>query len=136
AIDARGRVWFGCQFRGSTNLSPQLVGYATLDGAITLIELPTDTLLDLRNYVGSVAASADGATIAVSSPQGDLLLAIDAEAQRPVLVQTLRNGCGLAPDGAGFVASSGEGALIGIAGSAEPRRQFDFAFDNHMLRVG
>jgi hypothetical protein len=41
----------------------------------------------------------------------------------------------LAPDGTGFVASSGEGELIGIAGSAEARRQFDFMFDNHMLRV-
>jgi hypothetical protein len=136
AIDARGRVWFGCQFRGSANQSPQLVGYATQDGAIKLIELPDETLLDLRNYVGSVAASADGATIAVSSPQGDLLVAIDAEGQRPVLVEALRNGCGLAPDGAGFVASSGEGALIGIAGAARTSQKFDFAFDNHMLRVG
>ncbi|MEO8684857.1 MAG: DUF1513 domain-containing protein [Devosia sp.] len=135
AIDGRGRVWFGCQFRG-TDKSPQLVGYATLDGEIKLIELPGDTLLDLRNYVGSVAASADGSTIAVSSPEGDLLVAIDVEGRRPVLVETLRNGCGLAPDGAGFVASSGEGELIGIAGSPEARRQFDFMFDNHMLRVG
>jgi hypothetical protein len=136
AIDARGRVWFGCQFRGSASASPQLVGYATMDGEIKLIELPSDTLLDLRNYVGSVAASADGSTIAVSSPEGDLLVAIDAEGKRPVLVETLRNGCGLASDGTGFVASSGEGELIGIAGSGEARRQFDFSFDNHMLRVG
>ncbi|WP_375452521.1 DUF1513 domain-containing protein [uncultured Devosia sp.] len=135
AIDARGRVWFGCQFRGSPNENPQLVGYATLDGEIRLVELPGDTLLDLRNYVGSVAASADGATIAVSSPEGDLLVAIDAEGQRPVVIQALRNGCGLAPDRTGFVASSGEGELIGIAGSGEARKQFDFMFDNHMQRV-
>lgn len=135
AIDARARVWFGCQYRGAPADSPQLVGYATLDGEITLVELPADTLRDLRNYVGSVAASADGKTIAVSSPEGDLLVAIDAEGGRPVLVETLANGCGLAPDGAGFVASSGDGALVGMAGAARDPQRFDFQFDNHMLRV-
>ncbi|UXN75241.1 DUF1513 domain-containing protein [Devosia sp. A8/3-2] len=44
AIDARSRVWFGCQYRGAPSDSPQLVGYATADGEIRLIELPLDTL--------------------------------------------------------------------------------------------
>ena len=136
AVDARGRAWFGCQFKGAPSQSPQLVGYASMDGAIELIELPEDTLVDLRNYVGSVAASADGKTIAVSSPEGNLLVAIDVEARRPQLVQTLRSGCGLAADGRGFVASSGLGALIGMAGAERDAKSFDFQFDNHMLRVG
>ena len=86
-----------------------------MDGEIRLIELPPGTLADLRNYVGSVAASADGKTVAVSSPEGDLLVAVD---------------------GAGFVATSGEGEMIGIAGAEREARRFDFRFDNHMLRVG
>ena len=135
AIDSRGRVWFGCQYRGPAGDRPQLVGHATMDGAISLIELPPGTLADLRNYVGSVAVSADGNTVAVSSPEGDLLVAIDAEGRRPVLVDTLRNGCGLAADGNGFVATSGEGQMIGIAGAERSARSFDFLFDNHMLRV-
>lgn len=135
AIDGHGRVWFGCQYKGAPSESPQLVGYATLDGDIRLIELPGDTLRDLRNYVGSVAASADGGMIAVSSPEGDLLVAIDAEAGRPALVETLRNGCGLAADGAGFVATSGLGEMIGIAGAERDKQMFEFQFDNHMLRV-
>ncbi|MGV8856550.1 MAG: DUF1513 domain-containing protein [Devosia sp.] len=136
AIDGRGRVWFGCQFKGAPSQSPQLVGYASMDGVIELIELPPDTLGALRNYVGSVAASADGKAIAVSSPEGNLLLAIDVEARRPKLVQTLRSGCGLAADGAGFVASSGLGEMIGIGGAERTPQAFDFQFDNHMLRVG
>ena len=136
AIDGRGRVWFGCQFRGAPSQSPQLVGYASLDGKIELIELPPETLADLRNYVGSVATSADGNTIAVSSPQGDRLVAIDVEGRRPVLVETLRDGCGLAPDGTGFVASSGLGQLIGLAGAERATTMYDFKFDNHLLRVG
>lgn len=136
AIDGRGRVWFGCQYKGAPADSPQLVGYATMDGEISLVELPPGTLADLRNYVGSVAASADGNTVAVSSPEGDLLVAIDVEGKRPVLVETLRNGCGLAADGTGFVATSGEGQMIGIAGAQRERQSFDFLFDNHVLRVG
>lgn len=136
AIDQRDRVWFGCQYKGAPSESPQLVGYATLDGEIKLIELPTDTLRDLRNYVGSVAASADGSRVAVSSPEGDLLVAIDTEGKRPVLVEAMRNGCGLAADGTGFVATSGLGEMIGIAGAEREQQKFDFLFDNHMLRVG
>ncbi|KQX40251.1 hypothetical protein ASD04_06350 [Devosia sp. Root436] len=136
AIDARSRVWFGCQYKGAPGESPQLVGYATMDGEIRLVDLPPGTLADLRNYVGSVAASADGSMVAVSSPEGDLLVAIDTEGKRPVLVETLRNGCGLAADGAGFVATSGDGAMIGIAGAERERRTFGFLFDNHVLRMG
>lgn len=136
AIDIRGRVWFGCQYKGAPSASPQLVGYATRDGDIQLVELPPDTLRDLRNYVGSVAVSADGETIAISSPEGNLLVAIDVAGGKPVLVETLRSGCGLAADNAGFVATSGLGDMIGIAGAERQARKFDFAFDNHMLRVG
>lgn len=135
AIDARSRVWFGCQYKGAPSQSPQLVGYASMDGVIKLINLPNDTLRDLRNYVGSVAASADGNTIAISSPEGDLLVAIDADAGQPRLVQTLRSGCGLAADGAGFVASSGMGELIGVGENERAPQHYDFQFDNHMLRV-
>ncbi|KKB75824.1 hypothetical protein VW35_18820 [Devosia soli] len=135
AVDARNRVWFGCQYKGAPSDTPQLVGYATMDGEIRLIELPPGTLSDLRNYVGSVAASIDGGCIAVSSPEGDLLVAIDTDGKRPVLVETLRNGCGLAADQAGFVATSGKGEMIGMAGAERPAQKFEFLFDNHMLRL-
>ena len=136
AIDGRSRVWFGCQYKGAPTDTPQLVGYATMDGEIQLIELPSETLVDLRNYVGSVAASLAGDLVAISSPQGDLLVTIDTQGQRPVLVENLRNGCGLAPDTTGFVASSGTGELIGLGNETRSPQQFDFLFDNHMLRVG
>lgn len=132
AVDARGRVWFGCQFRGDTAMSPQLVGYATLDGEIRLIELPEGTLRDLRNYVGSLASSADGSQIAVSSPEGDTILAIDAMGTKPASILTLKSGCGIAPDRQGFVASSGLGATTGFAGSEAGAQSFDFGFDNHL----
>lgn len=132
AFDAKGRVWFGCQFRGPSTRRPQLVGYATREGEIRLIELPEEVLGGLSNYVGSVTASRDGSRVAVSSPEGNTVLAIDAESATPVASLNLADGCGLAPDGAGFLASSGQGALTGFAGAAAQDLRFDFKFDNHL----
>lgn len=136
AFDALGRVWFGCQFRGAPETRPQLVGYATREGEIRLVELPEDTLGTLRNYVGSVAASRDGGLIAVSSPEGNSVLAIDARSASPVATLALDNGCGIAPEGTGFLASSGKGRLAGFAAAPVEARQFDFKFDNHLRRLG
>ena len=134
AVDVSNRVWFGCQFRGAEG-APQLVGYATLDGDIRLIELPDDALRNLRNYVGSVARSAGGDLIAVSSPEGDTILAIDAATARPVFSAPLKDGCGIAPDGGGFLASSGLGDIAGLGGSTAAPHRFDFGFDNHLRRL-
>ncbi len=136
ALDAQGRVWFGCQFRGAAETLPQLVGYATREGDIRLIELPGDTLASLQNYVGSVAASRDGTLVAVTSPEGDSIVAIDSATGRVAARRGLENGCGIAPDGAGFIASSGEGELIGFAGSPAPAQRLDLRFDNHLRRFG
>lgn len=132
AIDKRNRVWFGCQFRGTDGRLPQLVGYASMDGEIRLIELPPDVLADLKNYVGAVAASSDGETIGITAPQGNTLIAIDATQARVTAFDTLRSVCGMAPDGPGFVASGGFGEWQGIAGSPVAKNKFEFGFDNHL----
>ena len=136
AFDRQGRVWFGCQFRGEASDRPQLVGYATREGEIRLIELPEGTLGDLRNYVGSVAASSDGAIIGVSSPEGNTILALDAATGGVIGALSMRNGCGIAGDGAGLLASSGDGELGGLAGSKAKRVSVPVLFDNHLRRVG
>ncbi len=132
AFDHQGRVWFGCQFRGPAVDRPQLVGYATRDGEIRLIELPRATLTELRNYIGSVAASADGGLIGVSSPEGNTILAIDPDTATVVASLGLESGCGIAPDSVGLLASSGMGALDGLAGSPAPLTTFELNFDNHL----
>lgn len=136
AFDRDGRVWFGCQFRGADSERPQLVGYATREGEIRLIDLPEETLGSLRNYVGSLAASRDGSLVAVSSPQGNTILALEAATARLVATTQLDDGCGIAPDGSGFLASSGQGELLGFAGSTAPRRTLGFSFDNHLRVFG
>lgn len=134
AIDARSRVWFGCQYRGQAEDAPQLVGYATRDGDIRLIELPDDALGRLRNYVGSVAMASGGDVVAVSSPEGGTILAIDTTTASVVQSLALENGCGIAPGGPGFIASSGNGRLAALGGTGLDLT-LDFGFDNHLRRL-
>jgi uncharacterized protein len=136
AVDASNRLWFGCQFRGPGDARPQLIGYATPDGDIRLIELPSDALGDLANYVGGLAVSADRETIAVSSPVGGTVLTIDTRSAAPGTRLRFAHTCGVAPDRTGFVAGNGLGQLQGLAGSNQPRRQFDFLFDEHLRSIG
>jgi hypothetical protein len=132
AVDAQNRIWFGCQFRGDKTQAPQLVGYATLDGDIRLIELPSDALGDLRNYVGGLAISADRRRLAVSSPVGGSILVLDTGTARPASQKLLAHTCGVATDATGFIATNGVGQWEGLDGSAVPVRQFDFQFDEHL----
>lgn len=134
-VDAQNRIWFGCQFRGPDHDRPQLVGYATLEGDIRLIELPDDSLDRLRNYVGGLAISGDLATVAVSSPVGGTILCIDAASAVPVSTTLLRSTCGVAPDNSGFIASNGLGQLRGLDGSPVQEQQFGFQFDEHLRRL-
>src|SRR3569833_973578 len=115
-VDAQNRIWFGCQFRGREGM-PQLIGYATLDGDIRLIELPLDALVGLRNYVGGLAISSDLETIAVSSPVGGTILCIDAKSATPISQTMLESTCGVAPDATGFIATNGLGLWVGLEGS-------------------
>lgn len=136
ALDSAGRVWFGCQFLGPGNEHPQLVGVATREGGIDLVPLPQDHLGRLRNFIGSLASSADKDRIAVSSPEGGAVLVIDAGTRDVVASIDLIGGGGIAPAGAGFLASSGRGTLARVhAGKQAPVTEPDFTFDSHLRAV-
>ncbi|MBE7184255.1 MAG: DUF1513 domain-containing protein [Methylobacterium mesophilicum] len=133
-LDANGTIWFGCQHRGPLTERPALVGRASRGKDLDLIELPEDALFGLRNYVGSVAANRKAGTVAVSSPQGNSWLEIDAATGRLKAQRTVTEVCGLAPDHDGFLATTGMGAVLKPEG--DEARLPDYAWDNHVLRIG
>ncbi|RFC64522.1 DUF1513 domain-containing protein [Fulvimarina endophytica] len=139
AIDGASQVWFGCQYEGPAADLPQLVGFATPDAGMTLADLPREGLTGLSNYVGSVAASRDGARIALASPRGGRLLVLDARDGRLLQSRAMADGCGLAPASSGFLATSGEGAILtpgrasGFGEGAGTRAPCHF--DNHVLSL-
>ena len=132
--DQADTVWFGCQYRGPATDSPALVGRAARGKQLELLEMPQDVLAGFRNYIGSVAANAAMGTVAVTSPEGNSLAVLDAASGRVVATRSLVEVCGLAPDGAGFMAKTGAGEIVGGAGGT--RSEPDYVWDNHMLRIG
>ncbi|MBZ9985531.1 DUF1513 domain-containing protein [Mesorhizobium sp. BH1-1-5] len=132
-LDRAGTVWFGCQYRGPGTDRPALVGRAARGKELELLEMPQDVLSRFRNYIGSVAANAGTGTVAVTSPEGNSLAVLDAASGRVVATQSLIEVCGLAPDGAGFMATTGAGEIVGGAGAT--RSEPDYVWDNHMLRI-
>jgi uncharacterized protein len=132
-IDTRGTVWFGCQYEGPTTDRPLLVGKARIDTGLQLLEMTENALGGLRNYVGSVAANPSVGTIAVTSPQGNSLVIIDAATGAVLSSRALKEVCGIAPDGSAFMATTGTGEVIDCAGNAATVP--DYVWDNHLLRI-
>lgn len=142
AVDAAGAVWFGCQYEGPPTDLPPLAGRLTADGTTEMFALPGALRARTRNYVGSVATSRDGDLVAFSAPRGGLIFAFDSATGRFAGTTRLADGCGIAATaGAGMLATSGEGAVIGLDftkgdGSATPMAREDVAFDNHLTLIG
>jgi len=136
AVDRQGAVWFGCQWEGDPVEHPPLIGRTRGDAAPTLIELPQRTLFRARNYVGAVAASRDGQTIAASCPRGGAILTFDAATGRLLGETTLRDCSGVAGSQDGFIATSGEGRVVHLSNTgAHDLSASDFKYDNHIRRL-
>lgn len=137
--DARGLVWFGAQWEGSPSETPQLIGSAGPDRELRLIAPLLQQNRDLKGYIGSMAVSADGRIIAASAPKAGHVVYVDTETGNVVGQSTLKDVCGIAPEGAqDFAATSGFGVLRHETAQAhiisETELQ-DIAFDNHLRRL-
>jgi hypothetical protein len=131
--DETGAVWFGCQHEGPASERPALVGRAVRGKELELIEMPADVLSGFRNYIGSVAANRDAGTVAVTSPQGNSFAVIEAASARLVAVEHLTEVCGVAPDHAGFMVTTGTGTIVAPSGTSCD--DANHVWDNHVLRI-
>ena len=125
-----GTIWFGGQYEGPETDAVPLVGTHKPGGEFELIDAPPRLYASLSQYVGSVAASADGARIATTSPRGSRLLVWDVRRRTVIEDRTIADVCGVAPRGQGFLASDGAGTLHHA--SATLRQMPGFAWDNHI----
>ncbi len=139
AADGRGVVWFGGQWQGAVDESPELVGRASLDAPLRLLEPAYPLGAALAGYIGSVAVSGDGRVLAASAPRAGRTIYIDAERARVIGETHLADGCGLAGlSKSEFALSSGMGVLqtdmpdhTHLTTASFPGR----AFDNHLLSI-
>lgn len=131
--DESGAVWFGCQHEGPKSERPGLVGKAVRGEDLQLIGMEPKVLSGFRNYIGSVAANREAGTVAVTSPQGNSYAVIEAASGKVLAVERLVEVCGVAPDHAGFMVTTGAGRIVVPDGRSYEEE--DFVWDNHMLRI-
>lgn len=141
AVDREGAVWFGGQYEGDPTEQPPLVGRVRPGAAVDLFRLPEAVQTRAKNYVGSVAASADGAVMAFSAPRGNLLFAFEAGSARYIGEAAFRDGCGLAPaPEGGLLATAGTGRVATLTTAPkglalDPIADDKVRFDNHLNRL-
>lgn len=140
ATDARGDVWFGCQYEGDASDTPPLVGRHRRGHEPELFTGPPDVLLGMRNYVGSLAIDASGDVLATSSPAGGLTAFWDTSTGRYLGNVPLPDCCGVASLGthSRFLATNGRGVVAEYGGKASIKPLKDdrsLQWDNHLRSV-
>ena len=136
AQDARGAVWFGCQWEGADADTPELVGCAGLDQPLRIIEPSKLMGATLAGYIGAVALSGDGRLLAASAPRAGRIVYVDTERFAIVGETHLMDSCGVTgASQSGFAMSSGMGVLqidqpdhTHLTTTTFPGR----SFDNHL----
>lgn len=137
-IDGAGAVWAGCQYTGTTQDRPPLVGRHRRGMPLQLFAGPDEALRSMNNYVGSMAVNQLGTVIATSSPVGGKVLLWDAASGDFLASRDVFDGCGVAPaQGHGFIVSSGQGTLEKLAvreGGKRIQQSPGLSWDNHLRR--
>ncbi len=126
-------VAFAMQWEGDPAEVVPLLGQWSLGAAPVLCPAPEGEAGRMKGYAGSIARAADG-RLAISSPKGGAVQVFAADGGF-VATYARADVCGLAPLGAGFVTSDGNGGLCTLDTELRPLAKLDAAWDNHMVAL-
>lgn len=137
--DARGTVWFGCQWEGADADTPDLIGCAGFEAPLRIIAPPKPMGVTLAGYIGAVAASGDGRLIAASAPRAGRLVYVDSERFEVVGETQLLDSCGITgASDESFVMTSGMGIVQRDTPDHSHLETATFpgrSFDNHLRMI-
>jgi hypothetical protein len=134
AVRADGTVGFAMQWQGDPGEQLPAAGRHRPGTAPRLMAEDDARVLNLNGYGGSVAFSADGSRIGVTSPRGGVLQIMDTVSGALLREVRMRDVCGLAPSAGGFTASTGTGRLIAVSDTGQTLlHRADLAWDNHLI---
>jgi uncharacterized protein len=140
AADARGAVWFGAQWEGEAEETPELIGFAGIDKPLRIIEPETPRGADLAGYIGAVAISGDRRVLAASAPRAGRIVYVDTERAAIIGETQLIDGCGLTGVAQSeFALSSGLGVVESETPDHTHLKTASFpgrSFDNHLRLIG
>ncbi|WP_411034701.1 DUF1513 domain-containing protein [Shinella sp. BYT-45] len=123
-LDARGRIWFACQYEGPRNDLPPLVGHFGRGEGLTFVPLPEETTIGLANYVGAIAVNRREGLVGLTSPNSGRFVVLDAGTGRVLRDEAVSDAAGIAAARQGFAVSSYDGRFAG--------RREDVAWDQHI----
>lgn len=133
-VRADGLVAAGMQWQGPSGQVPPLLMLASASGLTRLLEAPAQQHRALQDYVGSVAFSADGETVAITSPRGGSIQLFNTGSGNFLREMSLTDVCGLASTNEGFLASSGSGTLARYSRQgAAIFQKAGWRWDNHLV---
>jgi len=135
AVAQDGAVAFGMQWQGEGAASA-LVGQHRQGQPLALIAATEKQSHALDGYIGSVAFTANGATIAATSPRGSLLHLYGAAQGVLNAAIDIEDVCGAASIGDGFIVTSGTGGIRRVAVQENQQKSVPkYAWDNHLVAV-
>ncbi|MFT4743978.1 MAG: hypothetical protein ACI9PY_001094 [Ascidiaceihabitans sp.] len=135
AVSASGQVAFGMQWQGDVDVTG-LVGTHRRGAPAQVLPAPKNLVRSMQGYIGSIAFSADDATIAATSPRGGFIHTFDAATGRFQNAYPVADVSGVAPDRGGFIVTSGSGMMQNIDNPVGPMlARHDLAWDNHLVPI-
>jgi hypothetical protein len=139
AASATGEVWFGGQWQGGLEQSPELIGRASLDRPISIIQPAAPMGVGLKGYIGSVTMSRDGRVLAASAPRAGRVIYTDTVTAKVLCETRIPDGCGVSPAEDGeFALTSGLGVVQVEVPGKSPVFMKTFPgteFDNHLRLI-
>lgn len=135
SVSDTGLVAFGMQWQGDGHPSA-LVGLHRHAEPMELLQVPGDAGRAMQGYIGSIAFSGDGRTIAATSPRGGQVQIFDVASRALRSSGSIADACGIAANGDGFITTSGTG-IIGPLGRASEASMSHapLMFDNHLIAL-
>lgn len=135
AVGREGQVAFGMQWQGGGPVET-LVGIHERGSGLRLTTANFDDMRMMDGYVGSIAFSADGEQIAVTSPRGGQLQIFETHTGFLLDAVALPDVCGVAAVGQDFILTSGTGSIMrGQASELHSRKMTDVQWDNHLVSI-
>lgn len=134
AVRRDGVVAFGCQYQGSPEDAPPLLGLLRPGSTPAMLEIDEDVLFRMKNYIGSVTFDDDGRYLVATSPEGGSALVWDIAAERVAQSHRLTDVCGAAASAPGaFILTSGNAglSLLDPGGLVPILSEQRWVWDNH-----
>jgi len=138
SLRSDGMVGFAMQWQGNSSDVPPLIGLFHPGSATApqLMQAPDDLHRNMRNYAGSIAFSADGGQIAISSPRGGMIQAFDVAKTRFAGHWDEADVCGLNASVSGYIATAGSGRVLRYNTSGGVTAvDHRVAWDNHLVAL-